>query len=186
MSRTQGLQPRYTTGVTPLPQRELRNQAGAVLRRAKQGERFTITVDGRPVAELGPLPGTRQPAPPEALVELLAETPVDPGWHGNYAHRDTEAAIERTAHRQKRSRRDTAPQEPGTWAVSVITIGELEVCLLLQPDRDPTSTATRRLRIHPRTSTGPDGRSPRRRALRTAASRLLLDNPQNQPTGSPP
>jgi prevent-host-death family protein len=32
---------------TTIPQRELRNQAGAVLRRAERGERFTITVDGR-------------------------------------------------------------------------------------------------------------------------------------------
>jgi prevent-host-death family protein len=78
---------------TTIPQRELRNQAGAVLRRAEQGERFTITVDGRPVAELGPLPGTRQPAPPEALTELLSETPVDRGWASELrAMRDTEAA----------------------------------------------------------------------------------------------
>ncbi len=78
---------------TTIPQRELRNQAGAVLRRAEQGERFTITVDGRPVAELGPLPGTRQPAPPEALSELFAETPVDPEWATELrAMRDTEAA----------------------------------------------------------------------------------------------
>jgi prevent-host-death family protein len=79
---------------TTIPQRELRNQAGAVLRRAEQGERFTITVDGRPVAELGPLPGSRPPAPPEALGELFAETPVDPGWATELrAMRDMEAAV---------------------------------------------------------------------------------------------
>lgn len=78
---------------TTIPQRELRNQAGAVLRRAERGERFTITVDGRPVAELGPLPGTRAPAPPEALGELFAETPVDPEWTAELrAMRDAEAA----------------------------------------------------------------------------------------------
>ncbi len=77
-----------------IPQRELRNQAGAVLRPTEQGERFTITVDGRPVAELCPLPGTRPPAPPEALGELFAETPVDPGWATELrAMRDTEAAV---------------------------------------------------------------------------------------------
>lgn len=77
---------------TKIPQRELRNQAGAVLRRAEQGERFTITVGGRPVAELGPLPGTRMPAPPEALAELFAETPVDPEWTSELrAMRDAEA-----------------------------------------------------------------------------------------------
>jgi prevent-host-death family protein len=38
-----------------IPQRELRNRVSAVLRAAEAGERYTITVDGRPVAELGPL-----------------------------------------------------------------------------------------------------------------------------------
>jgi prevent-host-death family protein len=37
-----------------IPQKALRNEVGAVLRRAEAGERFTITVSGRPVAELGP------------------------------------------------------------------------------------------------------------------------------------
>jgi prevent-host-death family protein len=63
-----------------IPQRELRNQAGAVLRRAEQGERFTITVDGRPVAELGPLPGARTPAGPDRLAAIIAETRVDDHW----------------------------------------------------------------------------------------------------------
>ena len=79
---------------TTIPQRELRNQAGAVLRRAEQGERFTITVDGRPVAELGPLPGARAPAPPEALSELFVGTPVDPVWAAELREmRDAEAAM---------------------------------------------------------------------------------------------
>lgn len=37
-----------------IPQKSLRNDIGEVLRRAEAGERFTITVSGRPVAELGP------------------------------------------------------------------------------------------------------------------------------------
>lgn len=40
--------------VETIPQKELRNNVGEVLRRAEKGERFTITVSGRPVAELGP------------------------------------------------------------------------------------------------------------------------------------
>ena len=65
-----------------------------MLRRAEQGERFTITVDGRPVAELGPLPGTRVPASPEALSELFAETPVDPSWAAELREmRDAEVAM---------------------------------------------------------------------------------------------
>jgi prevent-host-death family protein len=35
--------------------RELRNAAAAAVRRAGSGERIVITVDGRPVAQLGPL-----------------------------------------------------------------------------------------------------------------------------------
>jgi prevent-host-death family protein len=37
-----------------IPQRELRNNIGEVLRRAEAGEEFTITVSGRPAAHLGP------------------------------------------------------------------------------------------------------------------------------------
>lgn len=37
-----------------IPQKELRNNVGEVLRRAEAGEEFTITVAGRPAAQLGP------------------------------------------------------------------------------------------------------------------------------------
>ena len=37
-----------------IPQKELRNNVGEVLRRAEAGEEFTVTVSGRPVAHLGP------------------------------------------------------------------------------------------------------------------------------------
>jgi prevent-host-death family protein len=40
--------------VTIIPQKELRNNVGEVLRRAEAGEEFTVTVSGRPVARLGP------------------------------------------------------------------------------------------------------------------------------------
>jgi prevent-host-death family protein len=66
--------------VATIPQGKLRNDIAAVLRRAEQGERFTVTVAGRPVAELGPLAGARALAPPERLAALLAETPPDPGF----------------------------------------------------------------------------------------------------------
>jgi prevent-host-death family protein len=38
-----------------IPQKELRNNVGEVLRRAEAGEEITITVAGRPVAQLGPV-----------------------------------------------------------------------------------------------------------------------------------
>ena len=37
-----------------IPQKELRNNVGEVLRRAQAGEELIITVAGRPVAQLGP------------------------------------------------------------------------------------------------------------------------------------
>lgn len=38
-----------------IPQRELRNNIAAVLREAERGTVFTVTVRGRPVAQLGPV-----------------------------------------------------------------------------------------------------------------------------------
>lgn len=66
--------------MTTIPQRELRNNVSDVLRRAEQGERFTITVAGRPVAELGPPPQQPRGASFADLRRILQETPVDPGW----------------------------------------------------------------------------------------------------------
>jgi prevent-host-death family protein len=63
-----------------IAQRELRNDVSAVLRRAEQGERFTITVGGRPVAELGPLASARKPGAADRLAAVLAETPIDVAW----------------------------------------------------------------------------------------------------------
>ena len=42
-------------GVSDIAQKELRNNIGEVLRRAEAGETITVTVAGRPVAELGPV-----------------------------------------------------------------------------------------------------------------------------------
>jgi len=41
--------------VTTIQQKQLRNEVGDVLRRAEAGEEFTITVAGRPVAQIVPL-----------------------------------------------------------------------------------------------------------------------------------
>lgn len=41
--------------MTDIPSRELRNQTRALLDRVADGERMTVTVNGRPVAELAPV-----------------------------------------------------------------------------------------------------------------------------------
>lgn len=38
-----------------IPQKELRNASGEILRRAEAGETITVTVSGRPVAQIGPI-----------------------------------------------------------------------------------------------------------------------------------
>jgi len=59
-----------------IPQKELRNNIGDVLRRAEAGEQFTVTVSGRPVAALGPI-RARQWVPSAQLADLWV-TPPDP------------------------------------------------------------------------------------------------------------
>lgn len=59
-----------------IPQRKLRNKSGELLRRAEAGEQFVITVNGRPVATLGPYL-RRQWVPRDAVRAMLA-TPTDP------------------------------------------------------------------------------------------------------------
>lgn len=60
-----------------IPQRELRNNVSEVLRRAEAGERIVVTVDGRPVAELGPVAGAR---PTATMRTLRALAPPDDAW----------------------------------------------------------------------------------------------------------
>jgi prevent-host-death family protein len=59
-----------------IPQKELRNNVADVLRRAEAGEEITITVAGRPVAQLGPTARRRwvSGAPLRALWQTPAPT----------------------------------------------------------------------------------------------------------------
>lgn len=61
-----------------IPQRELRNDVSAVLRRVAQGESFTITVRGEPVAEIVPIRRPRRFVPRERVTRLLEQTRDDP------------------------------------------------------------------------------------------------------------
>jgi prevent-host-death family protein len=81
-----------------IPQRELRNNIGEILRQAEAGTEFTITVRGRPVARLGPADDNdrrRVNVPADALRTQLAATPVDAGFAADVARlRALEAPVE--------------------------------------------------------------------------------------------
>ena len=72
--------------------RELRNQTAAAVRRAGAGERIVVTVDGRPVAQLGPLdprraadprgPGRPRPRHPAPAARPSGAPAVVPVWAG--------------------------------------------------------------------------------------------------------
>ena len=75
-----------------IPQRELRNQIGRVLREVEAGERVRITVAGRPVADLVPIgSGPRRFVPAAEVDRLLREAPLDPGFA-----RDVDEALDQT------------------------------------------------------------------------------------------
>lgn len=60
--------------------RDLRNHTAEVLRQVSDGTRLTITVNGTPVAELGPVRATRRQFFAKAdLVELVTQYQADPG-----------------------------------------------------------------------------------------------------------
>lgn len=59
--------------------RDLRNHTAEVLRRVADGDRVTITVNGAPVAEIGPVPNARRESMPRhELARLLAGNQTDP------------------------------------------------------------------------------------------------------------
>lgn len=59
--------------------RELRNNVAAVLRRAAAGERITVTVDGVPVAQVGPLEAPGRPSLDDLVATGLVAAPARPG-----------------------------------------------------------------------------------------------------------
>ncbi len=58
-----------------IPVRELRNDVSRILREVEQGQSFTVTSRGRPVARVIPTPQTWVPG--EVLAEIMRRTPVD-------------------------------------------------------------------------------------------------------------
>jgi prevent-host-death family protein len=85
-------------GARTIPQRELRNNIGEILRKAEAGAEFTITVHGRPVARLGPPERAlerRLDVDATTIARLLDSTPVDARFAQDIsALRRAEAAAE--------------------------------------------------------------------------------------------
>lgn len=79
--------------MTDLPQRELRNDISRVLRSAESGAVYTVTVDGRPVAELGPH-RPRQWIRSTEVTTLLA-TPTDPALLDDVIVQDLDPGLDR-------------------------------------------------------------------------------------------
>lgn len=65
--------------MTDIPARELRNDVSAVLRRVEHGERLRVTVSGRPVAELLPLPARPRSMAWNAFIRDSDRWRADPG-----------------------------------------------------------------------------------------------------------
>ena len=68
---------RHSNGTAPISVRELRNTVSEVLRRVESGERLTVTVDRRPVAEIVPMRRRRRVPASEALT-IAARHASDP------------------------------------------------------------------------------------------------------------
>ncbi len=68
-----------------IPQRELRNNIGEVLREVEAGARIRVTVRGRAVADLVPVEPRQTWAPWESVERLRAEAPLDPDLRSEIA-----------------------------------------------------------------------------------------------------
>jgi prevent-host-death family protein len=64
-----------------ISQRELRNDSGAIMRRVEEGERFTVTRNGSPVADLVPhvTPASERPRF-VAVADIVAGLAQLPPW----------------------------------------------------------------------------------------------------------
>jgi prevent-host-death family protein len=57
--------------MTEIPLRELRNQTSRVLRRVEAGEHLTVTIGGRPIADLVPHSGRRRFVAREEILRFI-------------------------------------------------------------------------------------------------------------------
>ncbi len=72
-----------------IPQRQLRNDSGEIMRRVEAGESFVITRNGKPVADL--VPHAREPKRRKTLREFQDDMPRLPPIDVEQWYRDREA-----------------------------------------------------------------------------------------------
>src|SRR2546425_11892676 len=65
------------SGPIRIPVRMLRNDSAGILRQVEAGRSFLITVAGREVAELGPVPSRSRFASKSAIEAIIREAPLD-------------------------------------------------------------------------------------------------------------
>lgn len=70
---------RYDCRMSEVASRELRNQTRALLDRVAGGERITVTVNGRPVAELAPVEEKPRWVTRRRFVQDVLAHQADPG-----------------------------------------------------------------------------------------------------------
>lgn len=76
----------YARRVSDVASRDLRNDTAGVLRRVEAGEEVTITVNGRPVAQLVPVQQQRRRwIPRDELVRRLRTSQADPALRDDLA-----------------------------------------------------------------------------------------------------
>ena len=86
MTRAQLLRNGYTCRMSEIASRELRNDPAGVLRRVLAGEAVTITVNGKPVAQLtAAQPGRRRWLSGVELGRRLKRAQADPGLRQDLA-----------------------------------------------------------------------------------------------------
>jgi prevent-host-death family protein len=78
-----------TRATREIAQRELRNDISRVLAAVGRGERFRITVRGRPVAEIVPIPTRRTWVPANEVREILRGRPLNENFM-----RDVDGAVD--------------------------------------------------------------------------------------------
>ena len=75
---------------TPVSQRELRNNSGAIMRRVQEGERFTVTRNGVPVAGLVPHSESGADQPFVPVTQIASAISGLPDWNTERFTRELE------------------------------------------------------------------------------------------------